>query len=233
MRSMIVWVVMKIAIRPPEYWPRIPYLALMQSVDMFILADTFQYSRQSFQNRARLRTADGWSWISVPLLGRQHGRPITETQIDGRAAWASKHQRALRYNYGGTPYFGFFEDRVNASYRFAWENLGALTCASTEILHDLFDLPCSLVRASNLQGAPSTVAAIVDVVRPSTLIALPETRFRDQLPRVDMMTFRFTEPVYRQRFEGFEPNMTSLDVLCNYGPEAASILSAGVEESHD
>ncbi|MFK7845291.1 MAG: WbqC family protein [Rhodothermales bacterium] len=38
----------------------------------------------------------------------------------------------------------------------------------------------------------------------------------------------FTEPAYRQHFEGFEPGISALDIVCNYGPEASGIIAGGV-----
>ena len=64
-----------LAIRPPEYFPRLSHVALMHYATHFVLADTMQYSRQSFQNRTRVRTREGSSWVSVPLKGGQHGSP--------------------------------------------------------------------------------------------------------------------------------------------------------------
>ena len=99
----------KVVIRPPDYWPGIAYMALIDRADRVVLADTFQYSRQSFQNRARLRTPQGWQWISIPLRGRQHGTPIREVMIWQRPAWLRKHLKALVYNYRGTPFFTYYE----------------------------------------------------------------------------------------------------------------------------
>ena len=75
-----------IAIRPPEYFPCLAYAALLLAVDCFVLADTFQYSRQSFQNRTKVRNPQGWQWVSIPLKGGQHGRPICQVEKIGRAS---------------------------------------------------------------------------------------------------------------------------------------------------
>ncbi len=118
----------RIAIRPPEYLPRLQYMALMQSVDVFVLADTFQYSRQSFQNRTRVRTPQGAHWISIPLLGRQHGRPGIQTVIDSNVHWRSKHLRSISFNYSQTPFFGFIEHGLQTMYQDDWAYLADVTC---------------------------------------------------------------------------------------------------------
>ena len=138
----------RIAVRPQEYLPRLQYIALMQSVDVFVLADTFQYSRQSYQNRTRVRTPQGTHWISIPLLGRQHGRPCVETVIDNTIHWRSKHLRSISFNYSQTPFFGFIEQGLQKMYQVESEFLSDVTCQSVEMMQQMYALPCTVVRAS-------------------------------------------------------------------------------------
>ena len=109
-----------LAVRPPEYWPRLSYFALMDRVERFVLADTFQYSRQSFQNRAKLRTPQGWQWISVPLRGGQHGRPVCDVAIEGVPYCMGKHWRAFTFNYHATPFFAYYEDAFRPLFDAEW-----------------------------------------------------------------------------------------------------------------
>ena len=148
-----------VAIHSPEYFPRLPYMALVQHVDRFVLADTFEYRGQSFQNRARLRNPQGWQWIAVPLRAHQKRNAIESVTINEDDPWIGKHWRALQYNYRSTPYFEYFEPRLEPFFQEEWTNLGALTCASIELLHELMDLSTQLVRASSLDGAPSSMQA--------------------------------------------------------------------------
>ena len=218
---------MRIAVRPPEYMPRVSYVALMKYVDVFVVADTFQYSRQSFQNRARIRTPHGWSWISVPLMGRQHGTPIYQTQIDNRSAWRSKHRRAFQYNYGNTIYYPFFEDRVAGIYEAEWNTLADLTWSTIKLFHKLFSLKCKLIRASELERISNSLSAILDQFEFDEYVSPGASFDKDKEVVATISRFEYSEPRYRQHFEGFEPEITAFDVLCNYGAEAAGQVSAG------
>jgi hypothetical protein len=216
-----------LAVRPPEYWPRLSFLALMRSADTFVLADTFQYSRQSFQNRARLRSPSGWHWITVPLLGGQHGRPIAHVQIDRKARWQGRHWRSLEFNYRSSAYFEHFEPALRPFFEADWQTLGDATCESVRLAASLFRLPVRLVRASAL-GKPATdLPGIVDVVGDRALIGPPETEAHDQSVGATVSTLHFSDPRYRQNFQGFEPGMSALDALFNYGPSAADFLAEG------
>ncbi|MGI9175439.1 MAG: WbqC family protein [Rhodothermales bacterium] len=219
-----------VAVRPPEYFPRLAYLALMQHAERFVLADTFQYSRQSFQNRARLRTPPrprrSWQWISVPLKGGQHGRPICEVEVDVRGAWQRSHWRAFRYNYQTAPFFDHYEAAFRDLFETPWTSLGALTCATTELLHRLFGLPSALVRASTLPEAPGDLRALVG--HGGTLLTSEAAAEHDCGQVASVQVMRYQEPVYQQNFDGFEPGLSAVDLLFNYGPAAPKLIRRGV-----
>lgn len=226
-----------IAVRPPEYWPRPEYFALMDAADVFVLADTFQYSRQSYQNRAALRTPDGRQWISIPLRGRQHGKPIIEVEISGKHRWIGKHWRALHFNYRTTPFFEFYEPRLQPLFESEWRMLGDLTAASIEHTRAMLGIGTPLVRASQLAGAPASLGGVLDALgeheivskkeSPPALLIPAESRAVDAPFAAAVLEFQ--SPSYRQNFVGFEGGMAALDLLFNYGPEALSMIRRQTE----
>ena len=216
-----------LAVRPPEYFPRLAYLALMARVETFVLADTFQYSRQSYQNRTRLRNPQGWQWISVPLKGGQHGTPIHAVRIRHHLGWQRKHWKALAFNYRSTPYFEYYEPRLRPFFEKPWHHLGALTCRTVEVLADLFRLPPPQ-RASDLPGAPNDLPGVLRRFEAGPLLAPDEAVVYDAQQVNEVQVLRYEHPTYRQPFEGFEPGMSALDLLFNYGPEARTILEQGI-----
>ncbi|NBC17782.1 MAG: hypothetical protein GVY18_10755 [Bacteroidetes bacterium] len=220
-----------VAVRPPEYWPRLAYMALVQAVDCVVLADTFQYSRQSFQNRARLRNPQGWQWISIPLKGGQHGTGIDEVRLRHHLPWQRTHRRALLYNYRTAPYYPYVEDRLHAVLEREWTHLGTLTCKTVEVLADALGLSTRIRHASALPGAPTSIPEVLAVLGPSTLIVPEPVADIDAEHAERSRVFQFDHPSYRQNFEGFEPGMSALDLLLNYGPESAGMLARSTQVS--
>lgn len=216
-----------ISVQPPEYFPRLQYMALLQRVDHFILADTFPYRRQSFQNRSKLRSPQGWHWISVPIFGNRDGAPIRDVQINPEGRWREKHWRSFFYNYRSTMYFEFFESSFRPFFERSWERLSPCTCRSVELLAELFGLRTSITRASNLDGAPASMASVLQVTNAET-IALPEKMASSTtLPEEVVQPFAYEHPTYHQNFEGFEAGMSAADLVFNYGREAQRILAQG------
>ncbi|MDX1548907.1 MAG: WbqC family protein [Rhodothermales bacterium] len=213
-----------LAIRPPEYFPGLEYAALLLQAGAVVLADTFQYSRQSFQNRARLRTPDGWQWISVPLERGQHGAAIAGTRLREGTGWQRTHWKALVFNYGAAPFFDAYAPRLRPLFEQPWTLLGALTCATVAAVHALLEAPSRLVRASALDGAPADLPKVLAAAGGGPLLVPEAVAAVDAGHAAEAYALRCVPPVYRQAFAGFEPGMSALDLLFNYGPEARRIL---------
>lgn len=223
-----------IAIRPPEYLPRLSYLALVRSVECFVIADTFEYSRQSFHHRARLRNPDGWHWITVPIAWGQSRDAAVRVRVDPDASrWREKHWRALMFDYRSTPYFEYFEEDVQPLFEREWERLGRLTACSVELLVELAGLETEVVRASALPGAPETLEGVYEAAVGSgeagPVLSLPDAAARNRASLPEVRTLEFEEPTYRQNFEGFEAGMSGVDCLFNYGPETTDWIDRGVQ----
>jgi len=199
-------------------------------VDHFVLADTFQYSKQTFQNRSKLRNPNGWQWITVPLF-HQHGRTLREAVIDDNdKRWRERHWRAFMYNYRSTMYFEFFEDTFQPFFEQDWQRLGPCTCRSVELTAELLDLNTRITRASELEGQPDTVADLLSAVGADTLVAPDGVADHDADAAPQVHVHRFDHPTYRQNFEGFEPDMSAMDAVFNYGPDARRLLREGRRE---
>ncbi len=217
-----------VAVRPPEYFPNLDYLALMATVSTFVLADTFQYSRQSLQNRTRLCSRDGVHWLTVPLKGGQHGRSQDATALGSDPTWRKRHWKAFLYNYTGTPYFVHYQAAVAKYFAHRPKMLADATCASVRLVHQLFGLSSRLIRASDLPGRPDTLLAAVRQLPQKTLL-LPRLSAhfdRPQVPGSRVMDFE--PPAYRHNCEGFAARVTSLDMLFHCGPESMARIRAGV-----
>ena len=217
------------AIRPPELAPRLDYAALLLVADRLVLADTFPLSRQSGHGRMRIRTSQGAQWLSVP---RRHGDPgvaldHVETVDDG---WRRRHRAALRAAYGQAPFY----EHVAPGWSAVLDTPGALadlTAASVRWAARWLGSTAEVVRASQLVGAPRTLAAVAAEAGVGTLVTLPESAARDAaaLPDVPVVTLVYRERERRQSFAGFVPGLSVLDVVMNYGPAAGEVVRAGVE----
>lgn len=216
-----------IAVQPPAYFPPLAYTALIYHVDHFVLADTFRFRRETFQNRSKLRNAQGGHWITIPLFGRPHGAPLHTIEIETGGRWREKHWRSFKYDYRTTMYFEFYEEEFRPFFEVQWENLADCTCRSVTLQTELLGLQTRMTRASALKGRPASLDGILEATGAQKLVVAEE----QARPDVDVATverFRYDPPTYHQNFEGFEPGMSAMDLVFNYGRDAPRRLAQGI-----
>ena len=214
------------ALRPPEYFPRQPVAALFLAADRVILADTLPFSRQAAHNRARIRSAEGRQWLTVPREHTGARQPLDRLAVVG-TDWKRKHVHALRTAYGMASYGEHVLPEIEALLARDYDSLGGLAVATCRWTHRWLGATSELVLASSLPGRPDTLAAIWEAAGASPLLALPESASRDHdRLAVETHVLHYAGTAYRQSFAGFEPGCSSLDVILNHGPRAADLLRA-------
>ena len=118
----------------PEYFPRPEVVGLLLGASRIVVRSDVQYSRQSWQNRTRVRNPDGSQWLTVPLEKGQFGASIAETRIAYHDGWMTRHEKALVYNYSTTPFYLHYADDFSSLLRTRPKTLGELTTESMKLL---------------------------------------------------------------------------------------------------
>ena len=143
---------MKVAIHQPHYLPWLGYLAKWAAADLFVFLDTVQYEKNGWQNRNRIKTRGGASWLTVPVHAPL-GTPIGAVAIDRRQPWQRRHLRAIEHAYADAPAFARFRDDLADLYAREWDALAPLALASARWLARGFGIDTPTRLASELSGA--------------------------------------------------------------------------------
>src|SRR5204863_6826368 len=89
----------------------------MRHSDVMVLLDSVQFAKHYFQNRNRIRTPSGWSWLTVPVLTKgRFGQRITDVRIRPDQSWRRKHCQALGQHYAGARFFDEHFPAIRAIY---------------------------------------------------------------------------------------------------------------------
>jgi len=187
----------------PEYLPRLETLLPILTIDSIVWRSDRLFSRQSWQNRTRLRNADGWQWITVPVERGQTGEAIRNTRIAYHDGWRKRHVKALQYNYSTTPFYEHYAPDLTDLLSTRYETVGALNHAALKLILAWLKHP-------------------VRWLEPDDLLAEPD---RDPSSIAPLVTDPFEHPVYQQNYNGFHPDMSCLDILFNHGPAAVHKLA--------
>src|SRR5207253_745951 len=89
--------VMRVAIHQSHYLPWLPYVQKIAACDLFILLDDIAYTKNGWQNRNKIKSADGWMYVTAPVHAALN-QPICEVRLP-LGNWREKHLRALQSNY--------------------------------------------------------------------------------------------------------------------------------------
>lgn len=107
---------MIVSVNQPAYLPWPGYFHRIAVSDTHVVLDHVQFEKNSVTNRNKVRTATGWSWLTVPLRtkGRFGDLAIRSVEIDNATDWRTRHWKTLRQSYGRAPHFAahaaYFED---------------------------------------------------------------------------------------------------------------------------
>ena len=222
---------MLIAIHQPQYLPWLGYLDKIDKADVFVILDNVQFKKNEWQNRNRIKTAQGCQWITVPVLYR-FPEKINEVMVNNKASWSRKHLQALITNYSKSPYFdnykSFFEDIFSRN----WDRLVDINIEIIKFLISALGLNTKLVMASDLQLREGSTERLIDICK--TLKGDKYLAGKDGSSYMNLELFdkegietifqEFKHPVYDQLFGDFEPCMSAIDLLFNCGNNSLEIL---------
>ena len=94
---------MRLAIVQSCYVPWKGYFDLIRQSDHFIILDDVQYSRGTWRNRNRVKTANGLKWVTIPL---RHANTfpalIKDMRIEGDT-WNASHYSLIEQAYSASP----------------------------------------------------------------------------------------------------------------------------------
>lgn len=228
---------MIVSIMQPAYLPWLGFFDRVAASDLLILLDHVLIDRNSktkFANRNRIRTPQGWTWLTVPIRSKgKHGDLLlNEIELNNETDWAAKHWRAIELSYRRAPYFAGYEARFRALYERPWERLAELTAAGHDIFMDSLGLATRTVLSSTMDCRESKDRLIVELCEKAGASAYISGPFgRDYLKPedfrasgIELLFHDYKHPEYSQCFDGFEPYMSTLDLLLNHGPQALGIL---------
>ena len=214
------------AVHQPQFLPWLGYFDKMMRADTFCYLDNVQFKKNEFQNRNRIKTSNGWQWITVPVLHR-FTQKINEVEINNTVKWRRKHLRSLVANYGKTPFFRTCIPFFEHLYSEEWKTLSELNIMVIEHFRKILGMEQKpVVQASTLDLSDEPTDRLIDICESlgaDTYLAgegagayMNFKRFEKRGIRLAVQ--RFHHPEYPQIKGPFLSNMSIVDLLFNCGP---------------
>lgn len=230
---------MKIAIAQPTYLPWLGYFDLLDQADRFVVLDTVQFEKRSWQQRNRIKIPNGLQWLTVPVVSRgRRDQRIVEVEIQEPEFWRD-HVRSVELNYRRAPffeqYFSIWSDLLRS--QSSARNLAELTIGLLRWFAELMQIKAPILRSSELPVSGKRTELLASVCSwsgattymsalGSAAYLLDELQILTDLG-IQVAFQHYEHPEYRQLFPPFQPNACVLDLLFNEGPRALEIIRSG------
>ncbi len=222
-----------LAIMQPVYLPWLGYFEQMALCDTFIFLDDVQYTKQDWRNRNRIRTKDGWCWLTIPVQKADLKSRLCDITISNHKNWTRTHLLSIAQNYGRAPFFDKIFSILECAFGRSPDCLADLTIGLTKDFAAMLQIKTPTLRASKIPGkATDPVARIIELCN----YAQADVFYTGQAAQsyldpadlrakgIDLVFQDYKHPVYQQCYPGFESHMAILDLLMNHGSDARDIL---------
>jgi hypothetical protein len=224
---------MRVAIMQPTYLPWLGYFDLMAESDLFVFLDHVQFEKESWHNRNRIKSPEGWLWLTVPVLKRGRSQQaIAEVEIVRESRWPQKHLNALRHNYAQAPFRETHLPAFEAAYAVRWQRLCDLNIALCLYLAVCLGVRTTFLRSSELGAGGQKTDLVVDIcLRLGADEYLSPAGARCYLDAeaferrgLRLLYQDYHHPSYPQLHGPFISHLSAVDALFNCGPEAAMLI---------
>lgn len=225
-----------VTIHQPEFLPWLGLVDKIRRCDIFVLLDSVQFEKNGFQNRNKIRTAWGMTWLTVPAFTKGFfGQTIREVRIRNEDPWRRKHCQSLWQHYHSAPFFEKYFSGLQPLYDDSWDLVAEFNIAIIRWVADAFGLSRQFVRSSELGATGKKSELLANICRElGATVYLSGISGRDYLEELHFANTGiavhyqdFKHPVYRQRYKPFLPGMSSVDLLFNVGPDALEVVTKG------
>ncbi len=226
---------MIVSIHQPQYLPWLGYFDKIERSDVFVFLDNVQFKKNEWQNRNKIKTSDGWQWLSVPVI-HSFTQKISEVEINNTVQWGRKHLMALATHYSKAPFYKDYIDFFEQAYTREWTYLVDINVYVIKYLAEVLGLEDKkFVLASDLESREGSSERLIDICK--QLGGDVYLSGKDGAKYMDLEIFKeegiqvvfqdYKHPRYEQLYGDFEPFLSVIDLLFNCGPDSLSILKKG------
>jgi len=223
---------MRVGIHQLHYLPWLRYFEKIARSDAFVLLDDIQFSKNGWQNRNKVKTANGLAVLTVPVRMKA-GQTLDEVRIHNDVPWRKKHLRTIEQAYARAPYFDAYVPFLRDVYGREWERLNDLNLRMLRFYLDALGIATPVYRSSELNVSGEATQRLVNLVKAvggdayySGAFAL-DAYLDGALLEANGIALELQDwraPEYPQLHGDFAADLSIVDVLMNCGPNALDVV---------
>ncbi|MEC5291371.1 WbqC family protein [Aurantimonas sp. C2-3-R2] len=223
----------KIVIIQSNYLPWRGYFDLLRQADQVILFDSVQYTRRDWRNRNKIKTAEGATWLTIPVETKgKYLEAIDHIRVSD-ANWSDKHRRTIEMAYRRAPGFDDAAPWLFDALREAG-SMSFLSAINEHLLRAIMERlgiktalsRCTkfLDRAQMSEMSPTdrlialcaAAGATEYLSGPAARSYLDEAKFHEANIAVNWMDYE-GYPAYPQLWGEFQPFLSIVDIVARIG----------------
>ena len=192
---------------PIFYLPPVSWFAVFLKEENEIVLEQYEnFPKQTFRNRTNIYGANGRLSLIIPI-NHSGERVMKEIKVSHRENWQKLHWKSIKTAYQSSPYFEFYEDKLQKIFEFESDSLIQFNLNALKIVLDI--LKTEKAYSLNIE-----------------YVKIPlEENYREKFSAKKESEIEMEE--YYQTFTdkmGFMKDLSILDLICNKGPETLTYL---------
>lgn len=228
---------MVVTVHQPEHLPWLGFFHKAYRADCIVILDNVQFRKNYFQNRNKIRTREGWQWITVPV-SRSLNTLIKDVAISDEPRWKEKWWNAVYLSYKRSKFFDRYEKELRGILDASAGNLCALNVSLLNFVFKALGINARMVFASELGTEGRAGELILDICKKIKADAyfsgISGKEYLDldafKSAGISVSFQEFHHPIYTQLYSPFMPCMSAIDLIFNHGPASMNIINGeGVE----
>lgn len=225
---------MIISIQQPEHLPWIGFFNKMAQADVFVLLDHVQFKKNYFENRNRVKTKNGPTWITVPvLMKRRFGQKMNEVEVDNKTTWKRKYIKTIEQNYIRAPFYKDLVDFILPAFEAETIKLCDLNLDLIQRIAQYLEIDTKKVLSSELAVndffGGEMLLETCNGLDADTYISGPDGRkYLDKssfdAAGIEIAYHDFIHPEYLQLQSDFTSHLSIIDLIANIGKKSVSLI---------
>ena len=205
-----------VAIMQPTYLPWVGYFDLIDQSDCFVILDSVQFSKRSWQQRNRVKGPNGPVWCSVSVHTKGHrDQAIGAVEVDHSQGSLSKHTRVVRHGYEDAACYSYYEGFAEILQREP-RLLADLNIELIQWMCGCFGIETQFVRSSELAARGAKEELLVNICKElgatEYLSAAGSRSYIEEhnpfpAASIDLTYHNYEHPVYSQLHGPFESHL--------------------------
>ena len=229
----------------PTFMPWCGFFALIDQCDTAVLLDSVAFSKQSWQQRNRIRTEKGLEYLTVPVkTAGRFGQKIFDVEIANNNYIFSMESKIVSH-YRKAQFFSEYYPLIieTLKAKAQEQNLAQLNIEMIRLFIEILGIKTPLTLSSTLNVEAERSILLTKICEYYSCGSYLSPRGASEYLSKDREIFakrnikvflqEFNHPSYSQVYDPFIPFASVLDLVFNEGPRSLEIIRSGMRNPEE